>query len=93
MRGAFDIVARPGLVIGCRWVQGGSVVDWPMRRELLSRGANLHARVMLQVPLHDATAGCRVFSAAPPGLDLDAIDSTVRVHDGWVRIVEVPIEF
>jgi dolichol-phosphate mannosyltransferase len=103
IRAAFDEDRRPGLVIGSRWIRGGSVVDWPMRREILSRGANLYARVMLQVPVHDATAGYRMFSAETlRGLDLGSIDSkgycfqidlTVRAHDAGVPIVEVPIEF
>jgi dolichol-phosphate mannosyltransferase len=103
IRAAFDSSARPGLVIGSRWVRGGSVVDWPLRREVLSRGANLYARVMLQVPVHDATAGFRMFAVDTlRALDLDSIDSkgycfqidlTVRAHDLGVGIVEVPIEF
>lgn len=91
------------LAIGSRWVSGGSVVDWPKRREILSRGGNTYARIMLGLDVHDITAGFRVYRAdAIARMDLDAIDSkgycfqvdmTLRVHDLGGRIVEVPIEF
>lgn len=91
------------LVIGSRWMPGGSVVDWPKRREALSRGANLYARLMLGVPAHDVTAGYRVYSTELlRRLDLDdlesrgycfQIDMTVRAHDAGAAISEVPIEF
>ncbi|MFJ3028884.1 polyprenol monophosphomannose synthase [Curtobacterium sp. NPDC087080] len=91
------------LAIGSRWVRGGSVVDWPKRRELLSRTANLYARVMLRLGVHDVTAGYRVYRAdVVRRMDLSGVDSkgycfqvdmTLRVHDLGGRIVEVPIEF
>jgi dolichol-phosphate mannosyltransferase len=91
------------LAIGSRWVQGGSVVDWPKHRELLSRGGNTYARLMLGLDVHDITAGYRVYRAdAVRRMDLDGVDSkgycfqvdmTLRVHDLGGRIVEVPIEF
>ena len=61
-----DLLARarradaPDLVIGSRWVPGGAVVNWPRHRELLSRGANTYVRLMLGLPVKDATAGFRV---------------------------------
>jgi dolichol-phosphate mannosyltransferase len=91
------------LSIGARWIPGGSVVDWPWYRELLSRGGNAYARWMLRLDVHDITAGFRVYRAeAIARMDLDSIDSkgycfqvdmTLRVHDLGGRIVEVPIEF
>ena len=45
------------LVIGSRWVPGGTVVNWPKSRELLSRGGNAYARLMLGIGVHDATGG------------------------------------
>lgn len=91
------------LAIGSRWTRGGSVVDWPKHRELLSRGGNAYARLMLGLDVHDITAGFRVYRAdAIARMDLDAIDSkgycfqvdmTLRVHDLGGRIVEVPIQF
>jgi dolichol-phosphate mannosyltransferase len=91
------------LAIGSRWVPGGSVVDWPKHRELLSRGGNAYARVMLGLDVHDITAGFRVYRAeAIARMDLDSVDSkgycfqvdmTLRVHDLGGTIVEVPIQF
>ncbi|HLP23582.1 MAG TPA: polyprenol monophosphomannose synthase [Microbacteriaceae bacterium] len=92
-----------GLVIGSRWTAGGSVVDWPKRREFLSRGANAYAGFMLGIDVKDATAGFRVYrSSLIASLDLNGVDSkgycfqidmTLRTVDAGVRIVEVPIEF
>jgi len=91
------------LAIGSRWTAGGSVVDWPKHRKLLSRGGNAYARVMLGLDVHDITAGFRVYRAdAIARMALDEIDSkgycfqvdmTLRVHDLGGRIVEVPIRF
>ena len=44
------------LVIGSRYVPGGTVVNWPKSREMLSRGANVYVRMMLGIGVHDATA-------------------------------------
>jgi dolichol-phosphate mannosyltransferase len=91
------------LAIGSRWIDGGSVVDWPKRREVLSRSANTYARLMLGLDVHDITAGFRVYRAdAIARMDLDSIDSkgycfqvdmTLRVDALGGRIVEVPIRF
>lgn len=92
-----------GLVIGSRWTDGGQVVDWPKRREALSRSANTYARIMLGVSVHDVTAGYRVYrSSLIQQLDLDDIDSkgycfqidmTLRTIDAGAKVVEVPITF
>ncbi|MDR6172149.1 MULTISPECIES: polyprenol monophosphomannose synthase [unclassified Curtobacterium] len=97
--GADDVL----LAIGSRWVPGGSVVDWPLHREVLSRGANTYARFVLGIGVRDVTAGFRVYRAdAIARMDLDSIDSkgycfqvdmTLRVDDLGGRIVEVPIRF
>lgn len=91
------------LVIGSRWVRGGTVVNWPLRREVLSRGANVYANVMLGVRVQDATAGFRAYRAsalAELGLDdvrskgyTFQIDMTIRTRDSGAGIVEIPIEF
>ncbi|GAA3102403.1 polyprenol monophosphomannose synthase [Streptosporangium carneum] len=91
------------LVVGSRWVPGGKVVNWPLSRELLSRGASLYSRIMLGVPIRDATAGFRAYRASTLekiGLDdvesqgyCFQIDLTLRtVHHG-LRVAEVPITF
>ena len=49
------------MVLGSRWVRGGTVVDWPVHRFLLSRGANLYTRLALGMPIKDATGGYRAY--------------------------------
>ncbi len=91
------------LVIGSRWVPGGAVENWPLHRQLLSRGATTYTRLAMGLPVRDATAGFRVYSAAMlASLDLSDVDSqgycfqidmTWRVHRAGGSIVEVPITF
>jgi dolichol-phosphate mannosyltransferase len=49
------------LVLGSRWVAGGRVVNWPLSRQILSRGGNAYTRLVLGLPLRDATGGYRAF--------------------------------
>lgn len=49
--------SRPRVALGC----GGSVVNWPKSRELLPRGGSLYSRLLLGVPIRDATGGFRAF--------------------------------
>src|ERR1700753_2809649 len=53
------LAAEPGAdaVIGSRYHPGGTVVNWPLSRQLLSKGANFYTRVMLGVRVKDATGG------------------------------------
>ncbi|HEY3685023.1 MAG TPA: polyprenol monophosphomannose synthase [Streptosporangiaceae bacterium] len=95
--------ARADLVLGSRWVRGGRVRNWPLKRELLSRAANLYARVMLGIPVRDATGGYRAFRAATLkriGLDdvqsqgyCFQVDLAMRTLDDGMRVREVPITF
>ena len=54
---------RADLVIGSRWVPGGSIENWPRHRELLSRWGSAYARRVLRLDTRDATAGYRAFRA------------------------------
>ena len=65
------------MVKGSRWVKGGQVVNWPKSREILSRGGNLWTRMMLGVPLRDATGGYQRLPRATTlrGIGLDDIAS------------------
>ena len=94
---------RADLVIGSRWVPGGSVVNWPRSRQLLSRGGNAYARFMLRLTIKDVTAGYRVYAASDiAAMNLDGVDSkgycfqvdmTLRLLDAGGRVAEHPIEF
>ena len=50
------------ITLGTRWIKGGSVVNWPLSRQLLSRAGTAYARIALRIPLHDLTGGFRVYS-------------------------------
>lgn len=52
------------ITLGTRWIPGGSVVNWPMSRQLLSRAGTAYARIALRIPLHDLTGGFRIYSVA-----------------------------
>ena len=92
-----------GLVIGSRWVPGGSVENWPLYRRFLSQAGNHYARLMLRLPVRDSTAGFRAYRAAvldavtTPEVDSQGycfqIDLALRVHDRGFQIAEVPIVF
>ena len=49
------------LVVGSRYVPGGSVTDWSRSRVALSKAGNAYARLMLGLPIRDATSGFRVY--------------------------------
>jgi dolichol-phosphate mannosyltransferase len=94
---------RADLVLGSRWVPGGAAVNWPRRRELLSRGGSLYSRMALGIPLRDATGGYRVFRREVlEGIDYAAVasegycfqvDLARRSIEAGYRVVEVPITF
>ena len=94
---------KAGLVIGSRWTKGGSTINWPKQRELLSRGANLYVRIMLGMGVSDATAGFRIYSADTlRNINLDEIKSegysfqiemTRAAKKAGAKIIEVPITF
>jgi dolichol-phosphate mannosyltransferase len=50
---------RPDIVIGSRYVAGGSTEGWPLHRRLMSRAVNLYARIMLGLPVHDCSGAFR----------------------------------
>jgi dolichol-phosphate mannosyltransferase len=90
-------------VLGSRWVPGGKVVNWPKSREILSRGGNSYARLMLGIDIGDATGGFRAYKTISlRELDLSDIDSqgycfqvdmVRRLLKKGFKIKEVPITF
>lgn len=91
------------LVIGSRWVPGGSVVNWPLHRVAISRAGSLYSRTLLGLKVRDITAGFRVFRRSVlEEIDLGSIESvgygfqvdmTFRVASMGKTIAEVPITF
>ena len=96
-------LADADLVLGSRYVDGGSVENWPRRREILSRGGNTYVRLALGLDLRDATGGYRAYRAsALRELDLDTVasqgycfqvDLVLRCVERGFRVREVPIAF
>ncbi|MBB5631971.1 dolichol-phosphate mannosyltransferase [Cryobacterium mesophilum] len=91
------------MVIGSRWVAGGSVVNWPWRRRALSRAGSRYARAVLGLPFRDVTGGYRAFSAealarvgcadvASQGYCFQ-VEMLLRAWQHGLRIEEVPITF
>ena len=91
------------LVLGSRWVPGGAVVNWPASRKLISRGGTMYAKLVLGIPIRDATGGFRAFRARTlRGLDISdvasqgycfQIDLAWRAVQRGFTVVEVPITF
>ena len=91
------------VVLGSRWVRGGSVVNWPFRRMMLSQAGSLYARVALGLPIRDITGGFRAFTAdalreigyqdvLSQGYCFQ-IDMLWKAYTAGLRISEVPITF
>lgn len=95
--------AGSDLVIGSRYVDGGSIPHWPWHRRAMSRYGNRYACVVLGLPIHDATSGFRAIRAsALVANDLFAtrsrgygfmIETAYRLHCGGARLDEVPVTF
>ena len=91
------------LVIGSRYVPGGTTVNWPKSREALSRGANAYVRLMLSIGVRDATGGYRAYRADTlRALGLTEVESqgycfqidlTLRTVQEGFAVAEVPITF
>lgn len=91
------------LALGSRWVPGGAVENWPLRRKLLSRGGNLYTRLALGIAVKDATGGFRAFrSRALERIDIRAVasqgycfqvDLLWRALERGLTVVETPITF
>ena len=65
------------MVIGSRYVHGVSVVNWPIRRLIMSYGANLYSRIATGMPLKDATGGYKIWlKKVLEAIDLDNVKSS-----------------
>jgi dolichol-phosphate mannosyltransferase len=95
--------AGADLVLGSRYVPGGTIPNWGFARRLISSAGNLYARVILGSPIRDLTGGFKCFRRVVlETVDLSAIESkgyafqietTYRVVRAGFRVVEVPISF
>jgi len=65
------------LVIGSRYSDGVNVVNWPIKRLLLSYSANLYTRIVTRMPVKDATAGFKCFKREVlESIDLERVKSS-----------------
>lgn len=91
------------LVIGSRYLTGVNVINWPLRRLILSYFANLYTRLITGMPIKDATGGFKCFRAeALKQIDLDKvktngygfqIEMNFRLWAKGFRVKEIPIIF
>jgi dolichol-phosphate mannosyltransferase len=98
-----DRIVNADLVIGSRYLDGITVMNWPLRRLVLSVGANIYTRIITGMPVKDATGGFKCFRREVLAvLPLDKIDSdgysfqiemNFHVWKRKFRIIEIPITF
>jgi dolichol-phosphate mannosyltransferase len=95
--------AHADVVIGSRYIPGGTIENWPRRRQILSRFANVYVRAITRLKTHDCTAGYRCwrrdtlarlplerFISDGYSFQIETLFSAARLG---CRIVEVPITF
>jgi dolichol-phosphate mannosyltransferase len=103
VRRLISAAGRADLVLGSRYVEGGSIANWGRVRRFVSTGGSLYARWILGIPVHDLTGGFKCFRREVlETLDLEAITSrgyafqietTYRALRAGFRVVEIPISF
>jgi len=91
------------LVLGSRYIHGIRIINWPLHRLMLSKGAALYVRIITGMPITDPTGGYKCFRRrALQALNLDAVQSNgysfqiELTHKLWRRgfpVAEVPIVF
>lgn len=91
------------LVLGSRYVSGGSTTGWPRHRKLISRAGGRYARLVLNVPVQDLTGGFKVYRReALEALEIERIasdgyvfqiETTFKTMLNGFRVIEVPIRF
>lgn len=98
-----DRIQQYDLVLGSRYVNGVRVLNWPMRRLLLSYSANVYTQIITGLPVHDATGGFKCFRRSVlEAIDLDKVKSngyafqiemSFKAWKKGFRIAEIPIIF
>ncbi|NQU67655.1 MAG: polyprenol monophosphomannose synthase [Candidatus Marinimicrobia bacterium] len=91
------------VVIGSRYINGVNVVNWPLRRLILSKFANIYARILTGLPIADSTGGFKCFNTKVlAAIDLESIKSQGYAFQiemnylAWIKkytICEIPIIF
>lgn len=99
----FEEIENNDLVIGSRYTSGVNVVNWPLRRLILSYGASVYTRIITGMPVKDATGGFKCFRADTlRHIDLDSIktngygfqiEMNYRIWKSGAKIKEISIIF
>ncbi len=97
-----DSCDRDTLVVGSRYIEGGENHGWSLYRKMVSKGANLMARVLTDMPVRDCTSGYRCYGAdlvrailpalESVGFDIQ-IEALYEAAQNGFEIIEVPISF
>jgi len=98
-----DEIKNSDVVLGSRYINGVNVINWPLRRLLLSSFANLYTRIITGLPVHDATGGYKCFNRKVlEAIDLDRVKSngyafqiemTFKAWKKGFSVKEIPIIF
>ena len=91
------------LVLGSRYVKGGGVVNWDLKRKIISRGGSLYAKIVLGLPLNDLTGGFKCFKRKvletiginelkSTGYSFQ-IETTYKTYLNKFKVKEIPIIF
>jgi len=98
-----DEIKSADVILGSRYINGVNVINWPMRRLLLSWFANIYTRVITGMPLHDATGGFKCFRREVlEAIDLDRVTSngyafqiemSFKAWKKGFKVKEIPIIF
>ncbi len=98
-----DAIQHTDLVVGSRYIHGGSIPGWSLRRQLISSWGNNFARFLLGLAAHDCTGGYRCYRRELlKSIDFEAVRSRgyafqiellYRVQQQNFGIVEIPITF
>lgn len=98
-----EAIKNADVVLGSRYINGVRVLNWPMRRLLLSYFASVYTRIITGLPIKDATGGFKCFRIdVLKAIDLDSIKSngysfqiemTFKAYKKGFRIKEIPIVF
>ena len=96
-------IQQADLVLGSRYIDGVRVVNWPLSRLVLSKGASYYVRVITGLPVADPTGGFKCFRRRVlEAIELDQVRSNgyafqiEMTHKAWLqgfRIREIPITF
>ena len=94
---------RAGVTVGSRYVKGGGVVNWPLGRRLISKGASIYVNIVLWLGVNDSTAGFVAYKREVlEAMDLESIrfigyafqiEMKYRAKKLGFKITEVPITF